>query len=190
GATPVSLDMPRMLRVANWLGAPDPHRDPSLTEIEEARRNPVPRPGELPIPKYPFPIDEVLAARGGTIYKTYCASCHDWKGPDLGQVVPIDEIGPDRNRLDSFTEDLAVNQNTLGAGHWWRFHHFRKTNGYVNMPLDGLWARAPYLHNGSVPTLRDLLDEAPRKPGTTEPGKRPAGFYRGDDEYDPMKVGF
>ena len=26
------------------------------------------------------------------------------------------------------------------------------------MPLDGLWLRAPYLHNGSVPTLRDLLE--------------------------------
>ena len=32
-----------------------------------------------------------------------------------------------------------------------RFRHFRKTDGYANMPLDGLWLRAPYLHNGSVP---------------------------------------
>ena len=50
-----------------------------------------------------------------------------------------------------------------------RFTHFRKTNGYANQPLDGIWARAPYLHNGSVPTLRDLLDE---------PAKRPGIFYR------------
>jgi hypothetical protein len=49
------------------------------------------------------------------------------------------------------------------------------------MPLDGLWARAPYLHNGSVPTLGDLL---------IKPAERPKKFFRGDDEYDPVKVGF
>ena len=54
--------------------------------------------------------------------------------------------------------DLAVNQGTLYAGEPYRFKHFRKTYGYANMPLDGIWLRAPYLHNGSVPTLRDLLE--------------------------------
>ena len=53
-----------------------------------------------------------------------------------------------------------MNQSTLYAGYPWRFQHFRKTFGYANMPLDGLWLRAPYLHNGSVPTLRDLLEPA------------------------------
>ena len=53
--------------------------------------------------------------------------------------MPIDEIGTDRHRLDSYTPGLAANQNSLGAGDWWRFRHFRKTDGYVNMPLDGLW---------------------------------------------------
>src|SRR5262249_58687956 len=124
------------------------------------------------------------------LYRESCAACHDWRGAAVGRVEPIERIGTDPFRLDSFTPEFAFNQNTFGSGQWWRFRHFRKTNGYVNMPLDGLWARAPYLHNGSVPTLRDLLDEAPRKPGTTETGKRPAGFYRGDDEYDPMEVGF
>jgi hypothetical protein len=47
--------------------------------------------------------------------------------------------------------------------------------------LDGCWLRAPYLHNGSVPTLADLL-----KP----PGERPNHFYRGYDIYDPVQVGF
>ena len=40
------------------------------------------------------------------------------------------------------------------------------------MPLDGIWLRAPYLHNGSVPTLRDLL---------RPPDERPVVFYRGYD---------
>ncbi|HEX2311080.1 MAG TPA: hypothetical protein VHH91_10200, partial [Vicinamibacterales bacterium] len=41
--------------------------------------------------------------------------------------------------------------------------------------------RAPYLHNGSVPTLTDLLEPVER---------RPARFWRGYDVYDPVRVGF
>ena len=46
---------------------------------------------------------------------------------------------------------------------------------------DGIWLRAPYLHNGLVPTLRDLLDPVER---------RPKKFYRGYDVYNQVKVGF
>ena len=70
--------------------------------------------------------------------------------------------------------------NTIGTGTPWKFSHFRKTDGYANMPLDGVWLRAPYLHNGSVPTLRALLF----------PEERPAVFYRGYDVYDWQRVGF
>jgi hypothetical protein len=63
----------------------------------------------------------------------------------------------------------------------YRYKHYRKTNGYANMPLDGVWLRAPYLHNGSVPTLRDLLESSPKRPPT---------FYRGNNIYDPTNVGF
>ena len=62
-----------------------------------------------------------------------------------------------------------------------QFKHFVKTNGYANMPLDALWLRGPYLHNGSVPTLRDLL--AP-------PGERPPAFVRGIDIIDSKNGGF
>jgi len=62
-----------------------------------------------------------------------------------------------------------------------RFQHFRKTEGYANQPLDGLWLRAPYLHNGSVPTLRGLLERQPM---------RPKVFYIGYDVYDFDDVGF
>jgi len=63
----------------------------------------------------------------------------------------------------------------------YRFKRFHKTNGYANLPLDGIWLRAPYLHNGSVPTLWDLLSPAPM---------RPAFFFRGNDVYDWKKMGF
>ena len=74
-----------------------------------------------------------------------------------------------------------MNQSTLYAGYPHRFTHFRKTHGYANMPLDGLWLRAPYLHNGSVPTLRALLQPA---------AQRPQVFYRGSDVIDARNVGF
>jgi hypothetical protein len=96
-------------------------------------------------------------------------------------VTPIENVGTDRYRLDNYVYELAVNQSTLYAGTEYRFSHFRKTFGYANMPLDGIWLRAPYLHNGSVPTLRDLLEPATERPRT---------FYRGNDVYDQQKVGF
>jgi len=54
-------------------------------------------------------------------------------------------------------------------------------DGYNPPFLDGVWARAPYLHNGSVPTLSDLLEP---------PAKRPKLFWRGYDLYDQENVGF
>ena len=53
--------------------------------------------------------------------------------------------------------------------------------GYVVPFLDGIWLRAPYLHNGSVPTLRDLLEP---------PAKRPKIFFRGHNVYDAVRLGF
>jgi len=50
--------------------------------------------------------------------------------------------------------------------------------GYVAGPLDGVWALAPYLHNGSVPTLRQLL----------VPKNRVKTFLRGAISYDAKEV--
>jgi hypothetical protein len=76
---------------------------------------------------------------------------------------------------------FAANQYSLFPESPYAFRRFRKTDGYANHPLDGIWARAPYLHNGSVPTLRDLLEP---------PDRRPLVFYRGYDVYDQARVGF
>lgn len=162
GITPPTGDRASLKRVADWV------RD-------------------LAAPAYPFAINNDLAAQGAPIYKEYCTKCHgadgkDFRGEDVGKVVPIADIGTDRRRLDSYTYNVAVNQNMIFAGYGEeRFRHFRKTFGYANSPLDGLWLRAPYLHNGSVPTLRDLLEPS---------DKRPKTFYRGYDVYDQKKLGF
>jgi hypothetical protein len=52
---------------------------------------------------------------------------------------------------------------------------------YKVRPLDGVWATPPYLHNGSVPTIYDLLSPLSERPKT---------FYLGNREYDPDKVGY
>ena len=141
---------------------------------------------DLQPPSFPFPVDAKLASQGSKIYASSCAYCHSVKGAKIGQVTPITEIKTDPGRLDSYTYELASNQNLTFSGITYkgidqRFSHFRKTNGYTNTLLDGIWLRSPYLHNGSVPTLRDLLNP---------PEKRPTTFYRGNDAYDPTNVGF
>jgi hypothetical protein len=62
-----------------------------------------------------------------------------------------------------------------------RPNQWRATKGYVARPLLGVWATAPYLHNGSVPTLHDLL--LPAK-------QRSRSFPLGHRDFDPVKVGY
>jgi mono/diheme cytochrome c family protein len=138
-------------------------------------------------PKYPFEIDAALAEHGKALYTVYCAACHgasgrDFSGARIGQVEPIAKIRTDPCRLDNYTHDLTAEQGNLYAAYpAERFSHFRKTDGYANLPLDGVWLRAPYLHNGSVPTVRDLLEPAEN---------RPKVFYRGYDLVDRKRLGF
>jgi cytochrome c2 len=163
GGVPTTLDRPSLTRIAAWL------RDQATP------------------PPWPFAIDEARAARGKQLYGEYCAACHgasgrDFSGAFVGKVEPIGKIRTDPCRLDNYTYALAVEQGNLYAAYPdERFRRFRKTHGYANMPLDGLWLRAPYLHNGSVPTVRDLLEPAE---------KRPAVFYRGNDVIDRDRLGF
>jgi len=164
GVTPVTVDHDNLKRVRDWIWT-------------------------LPPPAYPYPIDRALAGRGEPLYQQQCQDCHaDHRfrdgvvsGSRVGKVVPIAAIGTDRHRLDSYTFTFAMNQYGLYPDSPFRFSHFRKTNGYANHPLDGIWLRGPFLHNGSVPTLRDLLDA---------PEQRPPLFYRGYDVFDQARVGF
>lgn len=136
---------------------------------------------ELPPPKYPYDIQPKLASQGSQIFANTCASCHAFGGDRTGTIIPVDEVGTDRHRLDMWTAEAAKAYNQFAEGYDWDFNTLQKTNGYVAVALDGIWLRAPYLHNGSVPTLRDLLEA---------PENRPKKFYRGNDVYAPEEVGF
>ena len=131
-------------------------------------------------PRYPFTIDQTRAAQGATIFTARCASCHAAGGERTWSVIPLDEVGTDSNRLDSVTPEAIDEINSL-SGTGWSFDQFVKTDGYATALLDGIWLRAPYLHNGSVPTLRALLQPA---------ASRPTSFYRGNDTYNKTDVGF
>ena len=137
---------------------------------------------DLQPPKYPFAIDGTLAAAGAATYAAACAQCHDAGGPRANSPIPIAEIGTDRHRLEAWSAESAQAFNDLGGEHPWKFSSFRgPSQGYVAPPLDGVWVSAPYLHNGSVPTLADLLEP---------PDSRPRRFSRGYDVYDQARVGF
>ena len=147
----------------------------SLRQVEEYL-------SDLKPPKYPFAVDSTLAAAGATTYAATCAQCHDANGARASSPIPVAEIGTDGSRLDAWTARSAEAFNAFGEGHGWKFSGFRKpASGYVAPPLDGVWLNAPYLHNGSVPTLSDLLEP---------PANRPARFWRGWDVYDQARVGF
>jgi mono/diheme cytochrome c family protein len=137
-------------------------------------------------PRWPHAIDAALARDGEGVFRRHCAECHGTYGsggsyPD--RVIPIEEVGTDRVRLDS----LSARERSELNGSWFG-HHGRDAEslrdrespaGYVAPPLDGIWASAPYFHNGSVPTLWHVL----------HPSSRPVVWKRTPTGYDQRRVG-
>jgi mono/diheme cytochrome c family protein len=132
-------------------------------------------------PAYPQPIDKKLATRGQEVFTAACATCHADGGARINTVVPLSEIETDPHRQQSlyFSFLWRIKLGTLPGPY--PFQHWQTSDGYRSDYLEGIWLRGPYLHNGSVPTLRDLL-----KPVT----ERPAKFYRGANVLDVANVGF
>ncbi|WP_111642307.1 di-heme-cytochrome C peroxidase [Marinimicrobium alkaliphilum] len=103
-----------------------------------------------------------------------------------------------RRRLDwLYTLALSLFENevkpSVKAGHYnpdTSAEPYASLLAYKARPLNGTWAAAPYLHNGSVPTLYDLLLPE-RRDGDPDNGKyRPDEFMVGSREFDPVRVGF
>lgn len=134
-----------------------------------------------PAPTYPFAIDQAKAGQGKQVFAAHCAGCH--ASERTGTVVPLAEIGTDRERMDTWNAKAAAEANQVvdDMGIERKGLVEEPLTGYVAQYLDGIWLRAPYLHNGSVPTLYDLL---------LPPAQRPERFHRGYDVYDPVKVGY
>lgn len=156
---------------------------------------------KLQPPKWPAevlgPVDEVRAQKGQQIFQATCAGCHQ------DRLFPQVQIGTDPNRANSFGQPVgqtpfpkavapildglkkrAFADDGIGAADQALMDAspavWRSTAQYLARPLNGIWATAPYLHNGSVPTLYDLL----------HPEQRPAKFAVGNREFDPVKIGY
>jgi mono/diheme cytochrome c family protein len=137
-------------------------------------------------PRYPLPIDRKLAAKGETLFNAGCAKCHGtygekWTYPN--KVIPLKTIGTDRTRFDSLPRSFGEHFNKS----WFaQLQHGKaiETDGYQAPPLDGVWASAPYFHNGSVPTLYGVLKSKAR------PRIYTRSFRTGREDYDEKHVGF
>ncbi|MFP5040178.1 hypothetical protein [Parasediminibacterium sp. JCM 36343] len=118
-------------------------------------------------PKYPKAIDQTLANEGEEIFINNCSRCHGTYGensyyPNL--LIPASII-----KTDSLL--YKGNQQNPQFIQWFNKSWFAQGqnparlqpfNGYIAPPLDGVWVTAPYLHNGSVPTLEALLNSKER----------------------------
>jgi hypothetical protein len=137
--------------------------------------------GEKQAPKYPYPIDQSLADAGKAVFDANCARCH--ASERTGTRVPVGEVGTDAERLKTWSKKAAIESNKVVRNFGIERPGLveNEPSGYIAAFLDGIWLRAPYLHNGSVPTLRDMLKPA---------AERPKIFYRGYDVYDAAGVGF
>ena len=134
-----------------------------------------------PPPNYPFALDGAKATAGKAIFDQQCATCH--ASDRTGTPLPLADVGTNRDRIDTWGKDFAVAANKVVGGMGIERKGLVEAPliGYNVQYLDGIWLRAPYLHNGSVPTLRDLLEPV---------DKRPKVFYRGYDLYDQVRGGF
>lgn len=135
-------------------------------------------------PSWPYgELDAAQRARGRDVFNAECASCHgvyDGLTPFPGELVSLAEVGTDPERAQSFgpTEAAWVNASWFGQE-----APMRSTGAYLAPPLVGIWASAPYFHNGSVPDLLGVLDSS----------QRPERWVRtGADaqHYDPARVGW
>ena len=161
-----------------------PRTKDTLDRMMEFARLQVPPPSPFSTARRvgdPYHVDAAAVERGRAIYAAQCATCHEPSGPRYRMPIPAVEVGTDRHRLDMWTEAARERYTAYEPQYAWGFTNFQKADGYVATSHRGLWLRAPYLHNGSVPTLRALLDP---------PSERPRSFYRGSDLIDPDNGGF
>jgi hypothetical protein len=159
--------------------------------------------GGLPPDPYPFDVDTAKAAEGRDLFAANCADCHQpnngriyrGMGTNLSRSRVINDLlmkGARAEYLDICGPQTEV---TLYGGPIKPCAEFegrpitaeaimrplgQQYDGYNAIALAGIWAGAPYLHNGSVPTMYHLL----------MPQTRPASFTKSALNYDTEKLGF
>lgn len=179
-------DFARIMIASNGLAASDSTK---AREIDDNFDDVLAYIFSLEAPKYPEAVDEIQVIAGEALFNEKCATCHGAYGenesyPNL--LVSVDEVGTDPYLISSnFGYSFFVDwYNTSWFSKGENAAYLKAENGYIAPPLDGIWATAPYLHNGSIPTLEDLLNSAQR------PEKWKRSFSTAASEYDHDKVGW
>ncbi|WP_136440533.1 hypothetical protein [Pacificoceanicola onchidii] len=114
---------------------------------------------------FPGLTDPAAAAQGAALYAAECSACHgsyeitDGRARLLSFPNWIGDVGTDPLRAEAFSEGLTA---SIAGTQYAETIAVETTGAYVAPPLTGLWASAPYLHNGSVPTVWDLLSPQAR----------------------------
>lgn len=133
-------------------------------------------------PPFPGDIDAASAKRGQDVYAQSCAACHGTYDASLTRPALVSfpnwigDVGTDPARAHAFSPELA---RAVNASPYRNRMTAEATGRYVAPLLSGLWATAPYLHNGSVPTIAALLD----------PSSRPQRFLAGGHSLDYVRMG-
>ena len=137
-------------------------------------------------PKYPFQVDNESAKRGAPLFEQNCNSCHG--GPESDKrLFTVADVGTDPHRAEMFTQKLADGFNKFLADLESQGYQapkevgVRSTGKYWAATLNGVWARSPYLHNGSVRTMNELL---------SAPTQRPKTWHRGSRVFDEKEMGY
>ena len=138
----------------------------------------------LEAPEWPFaPPEPSEVELGRGVFNEHCAECHGVYGGSTARYsdtrTPISDIGTDALRADQFGADEAAWVN----GSWFGNVPMESTKAYLAPPLVGVWATAPYFHNGSVPDLLGVLDSE----------QRPLRWRRmgsSAEHYDQRRVGW
>lgn len=136
-------------------------------------------------PKYPFPIDAATAEAGRAVFERTCSRCHGTYGAGgayPNKLVSLEEVGTDAALAVGTAQFAGPFVEWFASSFFGELARLEPKTGYVAPPLDGIWATAPYFHNGSVPTLE----------GVVESTKRPTYWTRTFDsrDYDPAAVGW
>jgi mono/diheme cytochrome c family protein len=142
----------------------------------------------LEAPRFPFAIDEPKAVRGEKLFAENCVRCHGTYGPKgayPNKIVGLDTIGTDPARLTGIPRAVGEFYNrSWFAEEVKDGYKTTEPKGYQAPPLHGVWATAPYFHNGCAPTLYHVLNSKARP-------KRFTRSYGTDaEDYDAVKVGW
>ncbi|MGD9724306.1 MAG: hypothetical protein AB7O59_24135 [Pirellulales bacterium] len=154
----------------------------SFKEREEDFRDILAWIDSLEPPKYSAPVDDALATAGRAAFERACADCHGTYGAGGNypeKRIAMDVVGTDSTRLEGMPAEHRRFYRESWFGEYGKLEVVEEPEGYVAPPLDGIWASAPYFHNGSVPTLWHVL----------HPDERPAVWQRSEDGYDHERVG-